>query len=287
MANVFDVAYLLPNKYTVLCRKGANLGESWLMTRRQFKKEYPGGHWMSPRDIGKLKKEEKLYLYGNRTVRNFKGNYIGQMVCKDQDNICIYDGNNTYLYCCKEGKWVKEETPMSALDIMGVYSNINSHFFQCTEPAFACEARYDEATTSRKAKCNNIVYKHILELYGKETIMDLAKVLEFGQYTNDLGIELQEESNGYTYCSGHNFNDKVHGRIHELISQKDDWTPILELKRQAIKEFDAEEINNVFIPRGYIGPLESIDGEYVGEVITEETPIKRRRVAKKAKPIAE
>jgi hypothetical protein len=76
-----EYAILLPSGGSVLCRAGASLGLSAIISRKEANRK--GISYLRP-----IKWEySDLYIYSNGEVRNKKGSYIGRYLGHDQDNL--------------------------------------------------------------------------------------------------------------------------------------------------------------------------------------------------------
>jgi hypothetical protein len=100
-----DYAVLLPCGGSVLCRAGASLGLSAIISRKEANRK--GIEYLRP-----VKWEySDLYIYPNGEVRNKKGNYYGKYLGHDQDDLSggiisssDYGGAQHDIFILKESK---------------------------------------------------------------------------------------------------------------------------------------------------------------------------------------
>ncbi len=76
-----EYAILLPSGGKVLCKAGASLGLSVIITRREANKK--GIRYLTPLKWA----DSELYVYPNKEVRDAKGHYIGSYLGYEQDDL--------------------------------------------------------------------------------------------------------------------------------------------------------------------------------------------------------
>lgn len=115
-----EYAILLPNGHSVLCRAGANLGLSAIISRREADRK--GISYLRPVRWD----SSNLFVYSNREVRNEKGKFIGTYLGQDQDDFGMPFVSQAYFGGALHNIFVQMGEGLYEVDFAGEFRQVTA-----------------------------------------------------------------------------------------------------------------------------------------------------------------